>query len=284
MRTKEYFVIFSLIFSLILVTSSANRTMVWMCLELCGSNSIEISLQLEQIQQNSDSLTAVAFEIYGLGENSTLTYNNVTIVSPQIVSFGLEAWAQLSSYPYPPQFLHWMKEVFNNPQPFINSCIEQAQKYQYTGFNLDWEPTTFATTRDAEEYANFITTFANALHEKELKLSVDFSSWSPLWNFTLLAETTADRLIDMSTYTSSDSSFLNQLENAVELIGIEKLGVGLETIDYYGGYMSEEDIQWRIEQIENYGCTEIDVWDAPLPPFWWSLLKDFKEIGDSSSA
>ena len=36
---------------------------------------------------------------------------------------GFEAWPLLSSYPHPPEFIDWMRQVFANPQPFIDEVI-----------------------------------------------------------------------------------------------------------------------------------------------------------------
>lgn len=105
---------------------------------------------------------------------------------------------------------------------------------------------------------------------------MDFATWSPIWNLTALSATSVDYLLDMSTYTNSDSSFSSQLEEAVDIIGTEKLGVGLEVLNPETGVPFEEDeIDWRINQIEQYNCNEIDIWDSPLPEFWWDLLEDF---------
>ena|SRR3990167_6079738 len=117
----------------------------------------------------------------------------------------------VSSYPYPPEFIIWMREVFNDPQPFIEQCISEAQKNQLTGFNIDWEPAVGATAQDALDYANFLNTLANALHKQNIKVSVDVATWSPIWNLTAIAATNVDYILDMGTYTNSDSSFENQL-------------------------------------------------------------------------
>ena len=42
-----------------------------------------------------------------------------------------------------------------------------------------------------------------------------------------------------------------------------------------GGNLTQKQVAWRIKEIELYGCNEIDVWDEPLPDFWWPLLEDF---------
>jgi len=102
----------------------------------------------------------------------------------------------ISSYPYPPDFLSWMRQVFANPQPFIDACLSEyvlimilgffltshrALKEGYTGYNVDWEPTTTATSQDAILYAQFLTKFTDALHKHNKKVTVDIASWSSIW-------------------------------------------------------------------------------------------------------
>ena len=77
----------------------------------------------------------------------------------------------ISSYPYPPQFIVWMLEVFNNPQPFIDSCIAAAKLNGYTGFNIDWEPELGGNNNQAIMYANFLDNFATQMHQHNIKAS-----------------------------------------------------------------------------------------------------------------
>ena len=53
--------------------------------------------------------------------------------------------------------------------------------------------------------------FADGLHANGIKLSVDVATWSVIWDYSSIAATSADIVISMGTYTSSDSSFTNQL-------------------------------------------------------------------------
>jgi hypothetical protein len=118
----------------------------------------------------------------------------------------------VSSFPYPPEFILWMRQVFSNPQPFILACIRDAKEYGYTGFNIDWEPAEGATSLDAKNYAKFLDTLSRSLHKEGIKVSVDFATWSPIWNVPALAETSVDYMLDMGTYTGSDTSFTSQLQ------------------------------------------------------------------------
>jgi len=141
---------------------------------------------------------------------------------------GVESWPLLSSYPHYPEFIDWMRTVFATPEPFITACIDAAKKYNYTGYNLDWEPTDDVAADDGAKYATFIQVFSDALHAEGLKLSVDVATWSTIWNYTAIAETSSDIVISMGTYTSTDSSFTTQLEKITTSFG-DRAGVGLET-------------------------------------------------------
>ncbi len=107
----------------------------------------------------------------------------------------------ISSYPYPPEFLGWMRSVFDDPMPFINACLQayvshtlshtrkhshkpeipfqRAVRENFTGFNVDWEPTADndpPTAEDARKYAQFLSTFADALHSIGKVLTVKLHS------------------------------------------------------------------------------------------------------------
>jgi len=105
--------------------SANRRVMPWMCLERCNGTSQTIAAELKQISKHKHHLTGVSFELFNLGPNSTLVLNNFTNVAPVIASLGLETFAMISSFPYPPQFLDWMRQLFANPKPFILSVLEQ---------------------------------------------------------------------------------------------------------------------------------------------------------------
>lgn len=253
--------------------------MVWMCLEDCGDSANEIKNQIETIIEHRDLITAVSFEKYTLGANSTLVTNtNLTDPTLTISSIGLESWPLLTSYPHPPEFIDWMREVFANPDPFITSSIEEAKQFNYNGYNLDWEPTDDVTDEDGVEYAAFVTYFADKLHDYGLKLTVDIATWSPIWNYPLLAQTSADRFISMGTYTSTDSSFTNQLDKLVDTFGPEKSGVGLEMVNAStGGRIPLDEVQWRFEQIAASRAVEVDIWRMPVPPLWWRSIQEFMQ-------
>jgi len=258
--------------------AEGNRVMLWLCLEFCSQDQQAISENIAQIALNRDALDAVSFEKYTLGPHSTLFDNDLTPVSKQIRALGLEAWPLLSSYPHPPEFMEWMREVFAHPEPFVAQCLEEAQKYGYVGYNLDWEPTEGVKEGDAAAYAAFIDTFASQLATKGLQLSVDIASWSEVWNYTAIAQTAAARAISMGTYTSTDTSFTSQLNMLVDAFGPIRSGVGLETVNASSGEpIPMSEVEWRFEQIRQSGAREVDIWSSPVPPLWWPLIRQYKQ-------
>lgn len=252
----------------------ANRMMVWMCLEFCDETPEQITSNLDEISLHKEILSAVSFEKYTLGPNSTLVDNNLTEVSTNISALGLEAWPLLSSYPHPPEFLDWMREVFADPSTFIEACIEEANVNHYVGYNLDWEPTDDVTSDDGTSYAAFIGTFADALHANGLKLTVDVATWSPIWDYDAIALTNVDSIISMGTYTSSDSSFSSQLDTMVSTFGVARTGVGLETVNASTEErMPVSEVAWRFQQIIQSGAEEVDLWKMPVPTAWWPFIE-----------
>mmetsp|Transcript_800 Transcript_800/g.2504 ORF Transcript_800/g.2504 Transcript_800/m.2504 type:complete len:298 (-) Transcript_800:35-928(-) len=266
----------------LLPTSTVRRVMPWMCLERCGSSPAQIQSHLAQLKEHRSSLTAVSFEKYNLGPNSTLVSNNLTNVLPQLQLLQLETYPMISSYPYPPQFLDWMRELFANPQPFFQSTLEEGLRNSYTGYNVDFEPQgdPAPTKEDATAYANFLSEFAVELHVHGMKLTVDVASWSNLWNFTLLGESGADRVITMSTYTGSQPSWESALQQGVEQIGVAHLGVGLQTINTVNNQnYTDAELQTRFQAIEQDDVQEIDIWTMPIPDNWWPFIDAFAAQG-----
>ncbi|RYG44081.1 hypothetical protein EON67_12165 [archaeon] len=164
---------------LVCASAQAGIVMPWLCLERCNDTSSDIGNQLAQFSVNSSVLNAAAFEDYNLGEGGVLVKNNLTQVAGKLRGMGVATYAMVSSYPYPPQFLTWMRQVrlptrlptacqlcvcvprlvrsmksyatcqptacphvqvFADPQPFIAACIRAARTEGLTGFNIDWEP------------------------------------------------------------------------------------------------------------------------------------------------
>jgi hypothetical protein len=252
--------------------------MVWICLEFCDETQEEIQSELKEIEDHLDVITAVSFEKYTLGPNSTLVDNHLTEVKERISAMGVESWPLLSSYPHYPEFIDWMRTVFAEPQPFIDACVEAAKAYNYIGYNLDWEPTDAVTAEDGTAYAQFIGVFSDALHKEGFKLSVDVATWSPIWNYTAIAETSSDYVISMGTYTNTDTSFTSQLDKIMTSFG-SRAGVGLDCVDFV---LNSTEVALRFDQMKASHALEVDLWSLPVPALWWPYINDFSAYDPSA--
>jgi hypothetical protein len=257
-----------------LATKQRKRVMPWMCLERCGENASAIARDLKQLGEHASLLYAVSFEAYNLGPNGQLIRNNLTQVSKHISALGLKTFPMISSYPYPPQFLDWMRQLFAQPEAFIDNAVRTALKEGYSGWNVDWEPTAKASAEDAANYAVFLDRFGKALHKVKLQLTVDIASWNSIWNLTLLAKTkNVDRLITMSTYATSFKTFKAMLDQQIAIIGPERLGVGLMTInDDTHKWFTDAELAERFKEIADKAAQEVDLWLTPIPDHMWKYI------------
>eukprot|EP00003_Mantamonas_plastica_P002065 TRINITY_DN1151_c0_g1_i3.p2 TRINITY_DN1151_c0_g1~~TRINITY_DN1151_c0_g1_i3.p2 ORF type:complete len:187 (-),score=57.10 TRINITY_DN1151_c0_g1_i3:185-745(-) len=180
----------------------------------------------------------------------------------------------VSSFPYPPQFIHWMRQVFANPQPFIEACLNAMQKYKFNGFNIDWEPTTGAEDSDQQLYADFLTKFSDAIHAAGGKVTVDVGSWSKVWNWELLGKSSVDRVITMSTYTGNFTIWEKVFQQSLDQIPLAKIGTGLEMVNpNTNKNLSDQEIEERLMAIVKGGVMEIDIWRMPMGENWWGYLE-----------
>ena len=233
-----------LLFTVFIVIAAKRRTMTWLCLEFCD-NSTVIDKYMEDLSEHASLMTAVSFERYQLGPDATLVTANVSNVIQSLHDMGIqETWAMLSSFPHPPEFMDWMREAFANVDYFTEQCVTEALKYNYTGYNLDWEPTDGVEEGDSEAYAKFIDSFAVGLHKHNIKLQVDVAGWSDIWDYGAINNTHVDYIISMSTYTSNDDSYTNEINNMMNNIDINRIGIGIEMVNAStGGRMPISEVK-----------------------------------------
>lgn len=270
-----------MLFVALVQTTARKFIMPWLCLEFCDETTQEIDANIEQLNSLKSLINAVSFEKYTLGSNSTLVDNNLTIVNDRILAMNIETYPLLSSYPHYPEFIDWMRELFANPDPFINKCISEAKLNQYSGYNLDFEPTDNISSADASAYANFINTFSVRLHENNFKLSVDIAKWTvngiSIWDYDSIATTNVDTAISMGTYTSNNTAFSIQLNYTLDSFGLTRTGIGLETVNASNESepLSIENIKYRFDLINLYKIENIAIWKMPIPINWIPFLINF---------
>jgi len=179
-------------------TSPLNKTILpWMCLERCGE---DISSDFNQIITHAFDLGAVSFEAYDLadpGSSAPIVWNNFTDVNKQFLQSSagtsLNRLAMITSVN-----LNWMRELFQNSDLFISQAVSLATTRNFTGFNIDFEPSTAASSNDGVEFARFISKFSASLHQSGKLLTVDLGHLdSGLYNFSLIGQSGVDRAYTM---------------------------------------------------------------------------------------
>jgi hypothetical protein len=256
----------------------------WLCLERCGDGPANISAQVAQLAARASLFTGAAFEEFNLGPNATLVKNNLTAVSAALAAAGLrQRHAMISSYPYPPQFLSYMRALFAAPGPFIAAALDAlAADPALTGFNVDWEPVSGGgaptpTAADAAAYAGFLDTFARALHAagRGYQLTVAVATWSPIWNLTAIGATAVDGVAHMGTYVGNFTTWSAQLAQLLDAVPLAKAVVGLETTndDAGGRPFTPAELAARFGALAAAGVRAVGVWRAPIPDAWWPFLE-----------
>lgn len=246
--------------------------MPWLCLERCNETSSTIAQSLQQLQQLRGCVTKASFELYNLGPNGQLIVNtNLTQVGPVIRSYNIQTFPMISSYPYPPQFLSWMRQLWQQPQvgqKFIASLAREAQLNGWTGYQVDFEPTSNATVQDGLDYASFLGLMSRQLHPVQVVPTV--ASWSPIWNFSAIAQSGVSRVLTMTTYAKSVDSFKSHLQYALNNIPLPLLGVGVETWPEM-----DDGFDQRVQICLQDKIDEIDIWKSPIPDNWIPSVKKF---------
>jgi len=251
-------------------------------------------------------LDAVSFEAYDLDYNGELKDNNFTRVGGTIMALGLRGIPMITT-----ANIVKLRQLWPSTAGFIDAAVRMVVANGYHGINIDFEPENGdpPTADDAKHFAQFIDDLAIRLHAASpaLELTVDIASWSAFWDFKLLAATHVDRLLTMDTYCGNTTLFATRLEKAVNTIGVNKLGIGLETVNPNTGKpFTLEEMQARFALIKKYNIAEIDVclfpplfvffcvpfcstlsqcsaaintvsqiWQEPIPALWVPLLKEW---------
>lgn len=268
---------------------AAPTVMVWMCLERCfNTTSAQVQEQIAMLKQHADVVDAVSFEQFNLGPNSTLLDNpSLSSVALSLNEAGFSTFAMVSSYPYPPDFIFWLRELFANPAQFTAQCVLASRKFNLTGLNLDFEPATGVTPQDALDYAAFLANFTAAMHDQGVLVTADIAGWSPLWNLNALDAAPVDRYFYMGTYARNMTTFLAQLDKATGAISADKLAIGLQ--NYVGNnitdMLSEHDAAARFEAILNHSSVRsVGVWAMPLDAHWFDAVGQWKKARFAAAA
>jgi hypothetical protein len=298
MRKLEQLLVFALLIATALSQPLPESViMPWFCLQRCGSNVSQIEAQVANLAELNEQKVlrteVIAFERYNLGPNCTLLFNPDlydlnALLRDNYSHVVKRRIAMISSYPYPPQFLTWMRQLFTNPAGFISALTRELVTHQIDGVNVDFEPTANATEADAVNYAEFLQLLKERLGKAGKVVTVAAATWSRVWNLTLIAGALAPTpasnkipgyLTSMNTYTYEDSVFQTMLDLNLGIFrgasgAVGQLVVGLEN---WPNKFTEKELTFHFDLMANRSVCSIALWDAPIPPMMVPFLTKFSE-------
>jgi hypothetical protein len=276
--------------------------MPWFCTQRCGFNVSQIIQHVDQAEHLATHdvpiLNTVAFERYNLGPNSTLLLNpdlfdinKYILKNATLAATFPRRIAMVSSYPYPPQFLDWMRQLFDNPEPFVSAVVGDIVRHNIAGLNIDFEPSSGnATNEDATRYAVFLNVLRERLEAQGKVLTVAGATWTPIWNLTLIAQAlsgsegsgnvnnTIGYFTSMNTYTYANTSFERELSINIQEFGtygsLKSLIVGLET---WPSQFTPAELKFHFDLLAQHGVCRIAIWDMPLTPAMVPHLANFSQ-------
>jgi len=131
--------------------------------------------------RNRRSFTAVSpttYQVTAQGELKPWSDHDEAFAA-QFIAHGLRVlpliWADCAAHPRP---IAAFRKIMAQPASFIAAAVERAQKHQFGGFVLDWEPTGSLTLEDMAAFPRFIDTFAAAMHAASPPLELHvFAGW-----------------------------------------------------------------------------------------------------------
>ena len=131
--------------------------------------------------RNRRSFTAVSpttYQVTAQGELEPWSDHDEAFAA-QFITHGLRVlpliWADCAAHPRP---IAAFRKIMAQPARFIAAAVERAQKHQFGGFVLDWEPTGALTLEDMAAFPRFIDTFAAAMHAASPPLELHvFAGW-----------------------------------------------------------------------------------------------------------
>ncbi|KAL0212339.1 hypothetical protein RCL1_005965 [Eukaryota sp. TZLM3-RCL] len=262
----------SIVFVLLVSLALSKTIMPWMCLERCKE---DIPADLKQIASLDDLLTDVSFEEFDLDWGARLKHNGFTKVSHFIEAHKLGTQPMITTVN-----IAKLTELFASTASmdfFIEQIVEVAKKNNYTGINIDFEPSGQEAFPLADGYVEFVDRLAKALHKFNKVCSIDIARWSQFWNYKKLAATEVDFFCEMSTYAGAMSNFKTALYNAMEYFG-DRAVIGLISVNPNTGKLfTDQDMAERFALIREVGAKGIAIWQSPIPANFIPLLKEFKK-------
>ena len=242
------------------------QTWVWLWENYSGG--------LNELAQNPGSISVVSPNTYVLFNDGTFGLASAQAeICPQVHALGMLCEPLIQNDQSNPSGIN---NLLSNPSlqtQFIEQAVSAAKSSGLDGYNVDFEPSA-GTWNLASQYGVFLTNFANAMHAIGKQLSDDVATWDggALWNLGIEGSSTVDLVLTMGTYDGSYSTFTHQLQLILNSVPLEKVAVGLLTVD------DDATLSQRMQAIQSAGVSTVMVWPS-YPNFlsapYWSALAGF---------
>lgn len=250
-----------------------------------GLNRLKASLN--QLNQTYGNYTLVSYEFYQLQSSGkitplttgTLSYansSNPNNITGYIHALGLGAVPMIISASAS-DIYH-----FASNESLVSSDIalmtQYAVEYNYTGYDIDWEPSSANNTTGAL-FTSFLNDFSLSLNKFDKKLFVEVASWDPtFWNYTNIGMTniTSENIMDYAGSYSGPSSFLSEMQLGISEIPSGKLSISLENTNPNTNVnFTPIQMEQRFMSLEQYNIKFIGLWDMPFNISLVSQIQDY---------
>jgi len=274
------------------IPQQAKVVMAWTCSFCTGvfNGMPRMNASILQIEQNRQDFTAISYEFYQLNSSGgvnplslgTLSYANSSNpynITPILHKLNLQTYPMIISANL--SNIEYFLSNSTKENDVINQMVTYALLYNYTGYNIDWEPTS-ANNSTGVEFANFLNDFAIQLNKYGRHLTVDIATWNPgFWNFSLIGSTnvTYVDVMDYSAVYSGSGSFMSDLSYAMQTIPNAKLQVALiNTNVNTNSNLTTFQMSQRFAALEYYNTTSLSMWVLPVNSSILSMMQLFLEM------
>ena len=274
------------------IPQQAKVVMAWTCSFCTGvfNGMPRMNASILQIEQNRQDFTAISYEFYQLNSSGgvnplslgTLSYANSSNpynITPILHKLNLQTYPMIISANL--SNIEYFLSNSTKENDVINQMVTYALLYNYTGYNIDWEPTS-ANSSVGIEFANFLNEFAIQLNKYGRHLTVDIATWNPgFWNFSLIGSTnvTYVDVMDYSAIYSGPGSFMSDLSYAMQTIPNAKLQVALiNTNVNTNSNLTPFQMSQRFAALEYYNITSLSMWVLPVNSSILSMMQQFLEM------
>ena len=252
---------------------------------------------LAQVKAHNKIVSHASYGGYSVTSNGTFAGRNNANISDALKNSGVARWPLIGG-----GSTKTLRKLFANPDEFIHSAVAEIQREGFEGYNIDFEPYDGeSTNEDGLAFGIFLTKFADALHQVNKKLSVDFFSNLPFWDLAALNSSMTDYLISMDTYVPGNATFEAYLQVAQGHIDGSSIGVGMCTgirpapFTPYGpdpcglnpwtaerlrerfDFLTEKILKSK-SGVSGQPFAQLNLWVMPLPDIWWEYLEDYYKM------